>query len=111
MQKPILRSLPALLLACGIPIYSVANDAAAPPDEVLQQEGQQKHLPEPEVTIIQRKDVKIEEYRVNGQLRYAKITPTSGPPYYMFDSDGDGSLDTRHDIKGAPVQQWILMRW
>ncbi len=80
-----------------------------PPPELL--EGD-KHLPEPEVTIIQRKDAIVEEYRVNGQLRYAKITPVKGPAYYMVDTDGDGLLETRHDdLRNPPVQQWILFKW
>lgn len=81
-----------------------------PPTEVLEEEG--KHLPEPEVTIIKRKDATIEEFRVNGQLRYAKITPSKGPAYYMVDTDGDGLLDSRHnDLRNPPIQQWILFEW
>lgn len=81
-----------------------------PPPELLEEEG--SRLPEPEVTIIKRKGATIEEYRVNGQLRYAKITPSSGPAYYMVDTDGDGQLDTRHnDLRNPPVQQWILWSW
>ena len=65
-----------------------------------------------EVTIIKKKEAIIEEVRVNGKLRYAKITPTKGKPYYMYDSNGDGVLDaTETDIKKANVNQWILMEW
>ncbi len=79
-----------------------------PPPELLEE----KHLPEPQVTIIKRKDATIEEYRVNGRLRYAKITPSKGPAYYMVDTNGDGVLDTRHnDLRNPPVQQWILWQW
>lgn len=67
---------------------------------------------EPEVTIIHREDATIEEYRVHGQLRYAKIIPSRGAPYYMFDSDGDGMLDSRYnDLDNPPINQWILKRW
>ena len=65
-----------------------------------------------EVTIIQKKDAVVEEVRVNGKLRYAKITPTKGTPYYLYDSNGDGVLDaTETDVKKADVNQWILMQW
>jgi len=65
-----------------------------------------------DVTIIRRKDAVIEEVRVKGKLRYAKITPTKGKPYYLYDSDGDGVLDaTETDLKKANVNQWILMQW
>jgi len=81
-----------------------------PPPELLEEEG--KHLPEPQVTIIKRKGMTIEEFRVNGRLRYAKITPKKGPAYYMVDTDGDGDLDTKHhDLSNPPIQQWILHQW
>lgn len=81
-----------------------------PPPELIEEEGQR--LPEPEVRIIKRKGATIEEYRVNGRLRYAKITPSKGPAYYMVDTDGDGLLDTRHDdLRNPPIQQWILLQW
>jgi len=65
-----------------------------------------------DVNIIQNKDATIEEVRVNGKLRYAKITPKIGKPYYLYDSDGDGVLDaTETDIKKANVNQWILKKW
>lgn len=98
------------LLSSQLLFAEEALDVPPPPPEVLEEEG--KHLPEPEVTIIKRKGATIEEYRVNGQLRYAKITPASGPAYYMVDTDGDGQLDTRNDnLSNPPIQQWILWKW
>ena len=72
-----------------------------------------RNIPQPEVNIIQRKDMQIEEYRVNGRLRYVKITPKKGKPYYLVDKDGDGDLETRHDdLDGVPpVNEWILLEW
>jgi hypothetical protein len=68
--------------------------------------------PKPQVRIIHRKEATIEEYRVGGHLRYAKIIPTSGPPYYMVDTNGDGQLDKRYNnLDNPPVQQWLLMEW
>lgn len=80
-----------------------------PPADVMEQD---QHLPEPEVRIIKRDDATIEEYRINGRLRYAKITPSVGPAYYLVDTDGDGDLDSRHDdLVNPPIQQWILYQW
>ena len=72
-----------------------------------------RNIPEPEVNIIHRKDTTIEEYRVNGRLRYVKIIPKIGKPYYLVDKDGDGELETRHsDLDGIPpVNEWILLQW
>ena len=100
------------LLCLGSTIASAEEkenlEAPPPPPEVLEE----KHLPPPEVKIIRRKDATIEEYRINDQLRYAKITPVKKPSYYLIDTDGDGQLDTRRgDLSNPEVQQWILMRW
>ena len=71
-----------------------------------------RNIPEPEVRIIRKKDTVIEEYRVNGRLRFVKITPSSGSPYYMVDTDGDGVLETRDDnFTNPPINQWILLKW
>lgn len=71
-----------------------------------------RNIPEPEVRIIRKKDTVIEEYRVNGRLRFVKITPSSGNPYYMVDTDGDGVLETRDDnFTNPPINQWILLEW
>jgi len=97
-------------LAFVFPLVLTAQDDLAPPPPLPEESAGQ--LPEPEVTIVHRKDQVVEEYRINGQLRYAKITPKRGPAYYMFDSDGDGLLDTRDDnLDNPPINQWILPRW
>jgi len=72
-----------------------------------------RNIPEPEVNIIHRKDTTIEEYRINGRLRYVKITPRVGKPYYLVDKDGDGELESRHtDLDGIPpIAEWILLKW
>ncbi len=72
-----------------------------------------RNIPEPEVNIIHRKDTTIEEYRINGRIRYVKIIPKIGKPYYLVDRDGDGELETRHsDLDGIPpIQEWILLTW
>lgn len=76
------------------------------------EENDSRNIPQPEVRIIRKKDAVIEEYRVNGQLRFIKITPKSGKPYYMVDTDGDGILETREDnFSNPPINQWILLQW
>ena len=119
--------LASIFLACSFLTFialspSIAADIQAPPtlnaDEQTNNTQNQpdSSVPSPDspqdVTIIQNKDATIEEVRVNGKLRYAKITPTKGKPYYLYDSNGDGVLDaTENDIKKANVNQWILMEW
>ncbi len=112
-------TLTGLILISGVaPAYS-ASDTPPPATEKQLTDEAQSHrdssVPsgnDTDITIIQKKDAIIEEVRVNGKLRYAKITPKKGKPYYMYDSDGDGVLDaTETDIKKANVNQWILLEW
>ena len=90
--------------------FTATNNQAAPtlPDE----EDDSRNITQPEVRIIRKKDTVIEEYRVNGRLRFIKITPSVGAPYYMVDTDGDGVLETREDnFSNPPINQWILLKW
>ena len=68
---------------------------------------------EPEINIIQKEDRIIEEYRVNGRLYMIKVTPVRGYPYYLMDTDGDGSFETRQNelASGLLVPNWILLEW
>jgi hypothetical protein len=68
---------------------------------------------EPEITILERADSVIEEYRMAGRLYMVKVIPTHGMPYYLMDTDGDGSLETtRWGIaENRLIPQWILFRW
>lgn len=71
---------------------------------------------QPEVTIIQRKDRTVEEYRVNGQLYMIKVTPRRGRPYFLVDSDGNGNFDMQR-VAGPDLEPrmlipgWVLFRW
>ena len=99
-----------LTLAFIFPLALAAQEDLAPPPPLPEENGEL--IPEPEVTIEHRKDEVVEEYRVNGQLRYVKITPSRGPAYYMVDTDGDGLLEKWDDnLDNPPINQWILLRW
>ena len=67
----------------------------------------------PEITIIQRKDATIEEYRLNGRLYMVKVTPIVGKPYYFVDRDGDGLMESRMSDLYNPlkVPQWVIFSW
>lgn len=51
----------------------------------------------------------IEEFRVGGQLRMVKVTPARGAPFYMYDRDGDGRMDSDKD--GTKPVYWKLYSW
>ena len=66
----------------------------------------------PEVTITETDTEVIYEYRIKGKLYMVKIDPLAGPPYYMFDTDGDGELDADEDRgPNLSVPQWLLFSW
>ena len=100
--------LPTLALAQGPEEEAAPAPPPPPPPEAMpDDEGV-----EPEVTIRKRGEDTIEEYRVNGRLYMVKITPDAGPPYYLIDTDGDGSFETdENELDPPEVQQWILFRW
>ena len=105
MSRPCLIILAAALAT--LPLVAGANtDAAAPPaaDSGFQQ---------PQIIVRPAPAGKIEEYRIAGRLYMIKVTPDKGPGYYLVDSDGNGSLDTRKDGLGdhITVPQWVIKRW
>lgn len=84
---------------------------AAPPPPAVIQDGQEL---EPDVTIVQRKDARVEEYRMNGKLYMVKVIPMVGPAYFLKDSDGDGKLETRfNDARNSALEvpQWVIFSW
>jgi hypothetical protein len=93
----------------GVCIAEEPAQTAPPPPPSLSDEEQI----EPEVNIIQREDKIIEEYRVNGRLYMIKVTPKNAPPYYLIDSNGDGSMDARRTELEPElmIPRWVIFRW
>lgn len=48
------------------------------------------------------------EYRVGTQLRMVKVVPAQGPAYYLYDRDGDGTVDA--DDR-SPMTYYKLFEW
>lgn len=119
-MKPLLLAsylvLPALLTAGPI---ALAEDTDAAPgaggflqSPTVSPSPVTGDIAEPDITIREEGDQMIYEYRVKGQLYMIKIQPQFGPPYYLLDTNGDGTLDTRDtsptDIN---IPQWLLFTW
>ena len=85
------------------------DEASLPPPTGMVDE----ELMEPEVTITKRDDAVVHEYRMNGQLYMVKVIPVKGYPYYLMDSDGDGSLESRYNQidPALMVPRWMIFRW
>lgn len=67
---------------------------------------------EPDITIKESGGNVVYEYRVHGVLYMAKIQPQVGPPYYMYDLNGDGILDADdRSPHNVAVPQWEILHW
>jgi len=110
-RKRLLPMLAACLLAAQS-AWSVEEDRleieTLPPEPDLAQE-----LEEADVTIIQKEDRIIEEYRLDGQLRAIRVIPVAGRPYYLIDTDGDGRFDQRRFTLADDilVPGWVVHSW
>ena len=41
-----------------------------------------------------------------------RIQPQIGPPYFLLDLDGDGTLDVQRDrVSDISIPQWVLFSW
>ncbi len=117
-------------LACGIglsamsfaqsqsPLPPPATTPSTPPPPPattpppLPEVGTESDL-EPQITIRRTEAETIEEARVNGELRYLKVTPRGGGrPYYLIPS-GNGQTFIRRDTLdfGLRVPMWLLFSW
>ena len=116
------RIVVALLLSSALPAAAQSNqpkdlrpipEVPEPPELSLPSPGaeDEEESLEPQVTIIKRGEVKIEEYRLNGRLYMIKVTPRIGLPYYLIDNRGDGTFST-HDTGGLDQRirppMWVI---
>ena len=64
---------------------------------------------EPQVTIIRRENEVVEEVRVNGVLRYIRVTPRHGKTYFLV-PDQNGNTYIRRDSVDPTlkVPMWVL---
>jgi hypothetical protein len=64
---------------------------------------------EPQVTIIRRENDVVEEVRIRGELRYVRVTPRHGRPYFLI-PDVNGNTYIRRDSLDPTVKvpMWVL---
>lgn len=67
---------------------------------------------EPHVTIIRRETETHEEVRIGGELRFIRVTPLHGRPYFLV-PDPAGRQFIRRDSLDASlkVPLWLLHSW
>ena len=70
---------------------------------------------EADITITDRQDETLVEYRHAGRLVAVKVVPKNEnfPAYYLIDADGDGRLETRTRELGPDflINSWVLFSW
>jgi hypothetical protein len=108
----------ALLLAAAF-AAAPAWSQPAPPPPPLPAETAVPAAPlagdpdlEPQVTIIRRENETVEEVRMGGELRFIKVTPRHGVPYYLI-PDQNGRQFVRRDSLDISVRVplWVLLSW
>ncbi len=96
-------------MACALEPAPPVPPLPPPPDA---DEGTTTTAPTPEVTIVQRGEDRLEEYRVGGRLYLIKVTPKTGRPYYLVDTTGRGTFVRRNSVDPALfVPMWVLFQW
>ncbi len=87
-----------------------ATPAAVPPP--VREEYRGGTEDEPQVTTIRKDNETVEEVRVGGELRYVRVTPRHGRPYFLVPS-GNGQTFNRMDSLGSglSVPMWMLFSW
>ena len=64
---------------------------------------------EPQVTIIRRENDVLEEVRIQGELRFVKVTPRNGRPYYLIPDAGGQTFIRRDSLDiSLKVPMWVL---
>jgi hypothetical protein len=99
---------------------SIAWAQPAPPPPPLPAEGAVPPPPplvtdpdlEPQVTIIRRDTETLEEVRIGGELKFVKVTPRTGVPYYLV-PDPNGQQFIRRDSLDISIKVplWVLLSW
>jgi len=120
MKLTSLALIMKILLSCTIGLQSsmlwAANEAQQDEDEIVQSKpdnDKENPLDNVDINIIQRGNKTIETHSINGIVYKVKVKPKNAPAYYFYDTDGDGSLDTRsnREFSNTTVQQWKIFQW
>lgn len=115
MLSRILSSL-ILMLACGTlraqdepPATEGGGFLQAPTVEPSPVTGEPV---EPDINITESGGNVVYEYRVRGMLYMVRVQPQIGPPYYLYDLNGDGIIDAQErSSRNTAVPQWVLFQW
>ena len=105
--------LAILLLTLALPAAAAqpgnlqpAPDLPPPPDFSLDP------ALEPQITILKRGTDTVEEYSIAGKVYMIKVTPATGPSYYLIDEKGDGKMARQETLdSGIRPPMWVIFSW
>jgi hypothetical protein len=64
---------------------------------------------EPQVTIVRQEDQVREEVRIKGELRYVRVTPRNGRPYFLIPDVNGATFIRRESLDSSlKVPMWVL---
>ena len=67
---------------------------------------------EPQITIKRKEGETVEEARVNGELKWIKVTPRHGKSYYLIPDAGGVRYVRRDNLDyGLKVPMWLLFEF
>lgn len=102
----------ALCLITGLAVAQVLEPIPEPPPIPSSVPASPAVNDNPAVTVLQRGDDMIEEYRYRGRLYMLKVTPRIGPAYFLMDIKGDGNMVRKDSLdKDQPLPRWTLINW
>jgi hypothetical protein len=97
--------------AAPVTVNAPANNAATPQALPLN-DTDKDGLPEPEVTIRQRGQTTVHEYRIHGKLYMVKVVPVHGKAYFLIDERGDGIMRRIESMDaGLSVPMWVVKQF
>lgn len=103
---------PALLLACTLlQAADAAKPAAVPPPPPIPAAGADDKVLEPTVTVIQKEDATVTEYRLGGKVYMIKVKPKDAPEYTLVDETGDGNMVHRDPQNHISPPMWVIKRF
>ncbi len=110
-----MRSATLLLLAtmlAAAPVLAEHQPPLEPVPDIPTPPGVADESLEPQVTITQRGEDRIEEYRIKGRLYLIKVVPPHGKPYYLIDVRGNGRLVRYDDLSpNFMVPMWVIFEF
>ncbi|WP_374348387.1 DUF2782 domain-containing protein [Chitinimonas sp.] len=110
MRNPLPVSL-LILSSLAVLATEPLKPTPVPPPPPLPAGAHDDPTLEPEVTIVQKEDATVTEYRIGGRLYMQKVKPKVGPEYYLTDDTGTGSFVRRDTDPKVKPPMWVIKRF